>query len=239
MLIARHVQIDRRVIEPRIAGRDAEHLAIAQAVGRSDADGKHRRPTGFASDPTLTRPHPPDPPHRPRVAAIGEHDDAGDALAAIPLANGGQRAGEIGAPRVGGQAVDLRGRDAFADGEDLGLEARRERGASSFFSSASARAMRVCPSASASRMLRETSTRIGTMASRVAGRRQDRNRAEEAEDEDRQREHAQRHQHAALDARQRRERAPISPYATAAIAAASRTASHHGKRIGKVHAVAS
>mgnify|MGYP003694691193 CR=1 FL=1 len=54
VLTARHVEVDRRLIESRIAGRDAEHFAIVRAVRRADADGEHRRPA--ASDAASTCP---------------------------------------------------------------------------------------------------------------------------------------------------------------------------------------
>ena len=65
-------------------------------------------------------------------------------------------------------------------------------GPSSFFSSALARARRVWPSASASRMLRDTSTSTGTIASREPAGGRIGDRAEQEQHERREREHAQR-----------------------------------------------
>src|SRR5262249_35270173 len=95
------MQIDRRPIEMRIAGDDAQDFTVARTVGRSDADGKY----GWPAVPS--RPLRPSCPSRPgRVPAIRQHDDARDALPAITLANRGERASQIRTPRVGADLVE-------------------------------------------------------------------------------------------------------------------------------------
>ena len=155
----------------------------------------------------LTR--PTRPTRSTRVATIGEHDDARDALAAISLADGSECAAEIGASEVGGEAIDLRRRQSFADRVELGLEVRRERFAELVLQQrGGARdaglAVGVTEPHAARRVNEDRHDRIAR-----ADRRKDRNRAEKTQDENHQREHAQRHQDAALVARQRRERTAI------------------------------
>jgi hypothetical protein len=107
-----HVQIDARVIEPRIAGGDAEHLAIARAVRRSDADGKHRRPVGGATRPAVARLPTTCPPlrcRRHRTARRCRRRAGRDSARA-----GRERAGEIGAARVGGKRSTFAGASAVA-----------------------------------------------------------------------------------------------------------------------------
>src|SRR5205814_1369783 len=104
--------------EPLLPGVDAQHLAIVQPFGRPDPDGENRRairgPKAIA--PAVLR------VLLPRVTAIRQHDDAGNALAAISFAHGAERSREIGLPRVGAETIDVRGRQPFADAVDLGRE---------------------------------------------------------------------------------------------------------------------
>src|SRR5437867_12781991 len=105
------MEIHRRLIEPRIARRDAEHFAIANALGRAEADGKNRRSgKGTGGGRLLTR-----------IPTVRQDDDSGDALPARAFTNGGQRAREIGLARIGCEMVDVCWREPFADAVDLRL----------------------------------------------------------------------------------------------------------------------
>ncbi len=105
----RDVQVDGRLIELGIAGRDAQHFAISQSVWP--------RPTCHARS---ARPA--------RVSSVRHHDDARDPLAAIPLAHGGDRAGQIRAARIRAEVIDRRWRKAVADRVQRGREVRGQRG---------------------------------------------------------------------------------------------------------------
>src|SRR5438874_939810 len=61
------------------------------------------------------------------VAAVRQEHDAGDAIAARALADRGERAGQISLVRIGGELVEIGGREALAGRVDLRLELPRQR----------------------------------------------------------------------------------------------------------------
>ena len=113
------MKIDRRLIEPRVAGRDAQHLAIAHALGRSDADREHGRPAGGSRAAACLR--------LPRIGTVGQQDNPRHSLAARAIANRGERASQIGAARVGAERVDAGRLQRLADAVQLRLEIARQR----------------------------------------------------------------------------------------------------------------
>ena len=112
------MKVDRGLIEPLFAGRDARDLAIAHAVGRSEADGKHGRSAGRPVASCRRGVGWP----LPRVAAVGEQDDAGDLLSPIAIANGRERALEVALASVRAQLPERGGLEAVADAIHLGRE---------------------------------------------------------------------------------------------------------------------
>jgi hypothetical protein len=116
------MEVDGRLVESWIAGNDTEDFAIARPVRRADADREHRR-ASFRSCPSC-----PSCPSRPSVPPVRQDDDPGNALAAIPLAHGGQGARQVGPACVGGEPIDLNRRQAVPDAVQLGDEARGQRG---------------------------------------------------------------------------------------------------------------
>ena len=149
----RHAEIDRCARQQRLPGGEVDDLAIARRLGAADADGEHRRVDRAAGLAFLRR----------GIAAVREDDDAGEPLVAIALGEIGQRAAEIAAARGGGEPIDVgRGRERLAEGQQLeSVLGRRAAPADRGRSPGRVRDA-VGPPSSVSRMLRETSTRIGS-----------------------------------------------------------------------------
>ena len=63
----RHLQVHRRPIQPLISRRDPEHFAVAQSVGRADADCEHRPAAARVAD---ARAVPGDPVSAPSDTTI-------------------------------------------------------------------------------------------------------------------------------------------------------------------------
>jgi hypothetical protein len=113
----RHRQIDPRVVHDRFGRGHAQHLTIAgqrPAAQTNRIDGQ-----AHVSGRALGRAR--------RVAAIGQHDHAGDHLAAISLANGCQRRAKVGPACGRRQLVGGDGRDIVSEAEDFRAEAVLER----------------------------------------------------------------------------------------------------------------
>ena len=154
----RHRQVDARVVEDRLGDGDAEHLAILARHRCADADGEDRRA------------HPrPRAPRRARVTAVRHQDDARDRPAAVALAHGGERPGDIAAARRGRQRCGRHRGNAIAEAEHLDLKLRAERRQQTLGDDPPrAIRLRAWPSASSMLMLRDVSTRTATTASRAS-----------------------------------------------------------------------
>ncbi len=172
-----------------------------QAVGRADTDRKDRRsfaarPAGAARDGRR--------PGRIRaagVASVGEQDDSGDALPAIAIADGIERAGDVGSAAVRAEMIDAaftNRRERLADREALGdeapLDCRQELRAEHGLRPRQPRLAIGVVDAHAAR--RVDQNRHDGVAR--AGRRQHGDGPEQKQHERREREHAEADQHGAL-----------------------------------------
>ncbi len=143
------------------------------------------------------------------VAAVREHDDSRDALAAIPIAHRVDRGGEIGARRIGAEMVGRRGAKTLAHREQLGLElpvqARHQLPVQDCGRVADAR---LAVSVRQPHTARDVDEHRYDRVADAKGR-EERDGAKNEDHERAEHERPQRHERAALQSAQRHERPPI------------------------------
>ena len=110
----RDAQIDRRLIDARIARRESLDFAIGRTVGRPDADREHRS----AGDVCVGA---------PCGRAVRNQHDARHAPAAVALADAVDRFGQVAPPGAGPQVARLRGGPGIPDRVHLGGERSGQR----------------------------------------------------------------------------------------------------------------